>query len=206
MFSVYRKSTNKDDYIHYLSRHDCRTKSCVVIVFTLRAFRICSEEFHDEECTHVAETFSRLGYPTEILNKLKKKAECISRRSKTAKGEKQKYIVVPYSKKVEIITRFLTRVGVNIVNYSGGKVKETMTRGNRRQYSVYNIMRGLQRELLRRNCTGILKKRLKERQSDLRHHWTSNSLVIHTERLEHLPSWKQASVVNNGLKIMKGKR
>ena len=32
-FSVYRKPTNKDDFIHYLSGHSARTKSGVVIVF-----------------------------------------------------------------------------------------------------------------------------------------------------------------------------
>ncbi len=32
-FSVYRKPTNKDDFIHYLSTHNERTKSGVVIDF-----------------------------------------------------------------------------------------------------------------------------------------------------------------------------
>ena len=40
-FSVHRKPTNKDDFIHYLSGHSDRTKSGVVIGFYLRALRVC---------------------------------------------------------------------------------------------------------------------------------------------------------------------
>ena len=36
-FKVYRKPTNKDDFIHFFSAHDRRTKSGVVIGFFLRA-------------------------------------------------------------------------------------------------------------------------------------------------------------------------
>lgn len=75
MFSVYGKPTNKDNYINYLSHHDPKTKSGVVIYFLLRAFRICSEELSGDESTHVVEAFRWLGYSTRILNKLKKNAK-----------------------------------------------------------------------------------------------------------------------------------
>lgn len=94
----------------------------MVILFFVRAFRICSEEFFDAECIHVKETFSRLGYPTGTLNKLQKEAECIYRTYNTAttrEGKEKEYIVVPCSKKAERITRLLTRIGMNIVNSSG---------------------------------------------------------------------------------------
>ena len=42
-FKVYRKRTNKEDYIHFHSAHSNRVKSGVVIGFYLRAYRICSE-------------------------------------------------------------------------------------------------------------------------------------------------------------------
>ncbi|XP_063871036.1 uncharacterized protein LOC135106189 [Scylla paramamosain] len=48
-FSVYRKPTNKDDFIHYLSAHSMRVKSGVIIGFYLRAFRICSNNFLEQE-------------------------------------------------------------------------------------------------------------------------------------------------------------
>lgn len=48
-FSVHRKPTNKDDFIHFLSAHSERTKRGVVIGCFLRALRICSTEYLKEE-------------------------------------------------------------------------------------------------------------------------------------------------------------
>ncbi|XP_069971649.1 uncharacterized protein [Penaeus vannamei] len=46
-FSLHRKPTNKDDYIHYYSSHSNKAKSGVVTGFFLRALRIYRPEFHD---------------------------------------------------------------------------------------------------------------------------------------------------------------
>ncbi|XP_069992330.1 uncharacterized protein [Penaeus vannamei] len=63
IFSVYRKPTNKDDFIHYFSAHSKRTKEGVVIGFFLRAFRICIPEFLEEEM----HTSATLSYTSIIL-------------------------------------------------------------------------------------------------------------------------------------------
>ena len=74
-FKVYRKPTNKEDYVHYYSGHSERVKSGVVIGFFLRAFRICDEEYLTEEIEHITETFTRLKYPKGLLIRLRKKAK-----------------------------------------------------------------------------------------------------------------------------------
>ena len=51
-FSVFRKPTNRDDFIHYYSAHNNRIKTGVVIGFFLRALRICSPEYLDAEITY----------------------------------------------------------------------------------------------------------------------------------------------------------
>ena len=63
-FSVYRKPTNKDDFIHFFSGHNERTKSGVVIGFFLRALRICDDEFLNEEVEYISGAFRHLCYPT----------------------------------------------------------------------------------------------------------------------------------------------
>ena len=68
-FGVYRKPTNMDDFIHFLSGHDSRTKSGVVIGFYLRALRICHTEFLDRELSHIKEAFRRLLYPAGFIEK-----------------------------------------------------------------------------------------------------------------------------------------
>lgn len=44
-FSIYNKNTNRDDFIHYVMRHNKRTKTGVVISLSLRAITISSSEY-----------------------------------------------------------------------------------------------------------------------------------------------------------------
>ena len=79
-FSVYRKSTNKNDFVHFFSGHEERIKSGVVIGFFLRAFRICDAEFLDDEISYIENTFRELKYPYSFIIRSKKKAQIISTR------------------------------------------------------------------------------------------------------------------------------
>ena len=88
-FKMYRKPSNKEDYVHLFSGHSERVKNGIVIDFFLRAFRICSEDFLQEEINHIFQTFQRLHYPKGYLIRMRKKAEEI--RSKSYE-EKQKAI------------------------------------------------------------------------------------------------------------------
>ena len=205
-FSVYRKQTNKDDYIHYMSNHDPRTKSGVVIGFFLRAYRVCSEEFLENECLHIVEAFERLGYPVGMIQKLRRKAETISRRDSAAVREEKgkEYVIVPYSKRAEPITRFLTRIGMNVVHTSGRKigdtVKSTSSKENKNESSiVYEIPCGGCGKKYYGESSRGLDKRVKEHKSDLRHDRQSNSLVVHARSHGHLPSWNDATILPSGL-------
>ncbi|XP_076039155.1 uncharacterized protein LOC143024255 [Oratosquilla oratoria] len=65
---------------HWLSAHDERTKTGVVIGFFLRALRICSKEFLEEEIRRVTNTFISLGYPEGLLSTSLSKAQNIRQR------------------------------------------------------------------------------------------------------------------------------
>ena len=43
-----------------------------------------------------------------------------------------------------------------------------------------------------------MKKRIQEHRNDLRHHRTSNSLVIHAEMQNHLPDFEKAEILHAG--------
>ena len=45
LHTVYRKPTNKNDFIHYYSGHAMEVKAQVVKGFYRRAFRICNDQF-----------------------------------------------------------------------------------------------------------------------------------------------------------------
>ena len=58
-FKVFRKPTNKEDYVHFYSAHAERVKTGIVIGFFLRAFRICNAEYLDEKIQHTYMTHSQ---------------------------------------------------------------------------------------------------------------------------------------------------
>merc|ERR1712035_138087 len=102
-FSLYRKKTNKDDFIHYLSRHSARTRSGLVILLCVQAIRICSKEFVAEEMARVTTTFHKLMCPLDLLRKLEKRAVAISKAT-PGKDKRNDYFIVPYSRGAEIMT------------------------------------------------------------------------------------------------------
>ena len=62
-FSVYRKPTHALTYIHYLSQHPPSQKRGVMIGLFLRAIRLSSPAFLEQEFQTLSQTFSRSCYP-----------------------------------------------------------------------------------------------------------------------------------------------
>ena len=55
-YSIYRKPTNVTSYVHYYSSHPDQVKRSVFSSMFLRAFRICSPEFFDDEIKLIYDT------------------------------------------------------------------------------------------------------------------------------------------------------
>ena len=101
-FTVYRKSTNKNDIIHYFSAHSKRVKSGVVIGFFLRAYRICSDDLLQDEIDRIIAIFTKLKYPLAELISFREKARKIMARPRRAdsqpRAKKQTHLVIaPHS-------------------------------------------------------------------------------------------------------------
>ena len=65
---VYRKPTRKNDHIHFYSHHNNNTKSGVIIGFYLRALRICSLKYLNDEFNHSENSFLNLLYPKSFIH------------------------------------------------------------------------------------------------------------------------------------------
>ena len=132
-FKVHRKPTNKESYVHFYSGHADRVKSGVVLGFFLRAFRICSKEFLDDEIQHILRAFTKLRYPLGYLLNLKRKAINIRQRStKTQKRDKDKrFVTIPNSDAAETISKTLEKVGVRVAFSTGKKVGEMFAQGRK---------------------------------------------------------------------------
>ena len=74
-FSVYRKPTDSDMYLHYFSFSSFNVKRGVAQGLFLRALRICKNDiFLNNEINYIFKTLSTLAYPKHVLNSALKKA------------------------------------------------------------------------------------------------------------------------------------
>ena len=200
-FSVYRKPTNKDDLIHYFSAHSARVKSGVVIGFYLRALRICSTCFLQDELNHVKDTFLRLRFPLAMLLRLQKTARSIFQRGRKREKRTHVVIVAPNSAVTENVASSLGP-DISVVTKTGSKIGNLVRRSasiKNGDSVVYKIPCGTCNKMYYGESGRGLPTRLKEHKADLRHNRTSNALVIHAERTDHLPKWAGASVIHSGL-------
>lgn len=208
-FKVYRKPISKNDKIHYFSGHSDRVKSGLVIGEFLRAKRICSREFLEEEFNNIIETFLQLKYPITFILKCKKKAENIKMSGNKAREEKQhKILFVPNCDEIDQLNEGLKMTNFKLVTLTGVKtcnkiMKHSSTRTSKDENKtsiVYKIP-----------CSGCnlayygetkktLKDRMNQHRADVRHHRTSNSLVVHIEKCGKLPDWTNSTILASDLK------
>lgn len=203
-FRVYRKPTHREDYVHFYSGHTDKVKRGIVLGFFLRAFRICSTEYLEEEIKHIMSSFARLKYPKGLLINLRKKAVEIRNRSKTKKKETKKdsrHISIPNSKLATTIANRLEKTGVRVALTSGRKLKEML--GQRKDKSshvnsvVYRVPCGVcDKSYIGETGRGI-ETRLKEHKRDLRYNREYSAFVDHADKTHHLPNWDGAAVVTS---------
>ena len=97
-FSVYRKSTHSNSYVHFFSFHPLLMKMNVAQGQFLRALRICSPEYLEDELDFIFRSFSKLAYPRDVLNKALGKAKSTYFRPKPFSRDidQVKYLSVPF--------------------------------------------------------------------------------------------------------------
>ena len=113
-FKVYRKPTNKNDLLHYFSHHALQVKRGVVIGFFLRALRVCSPEFLEEECQYIYDTFRRLRYPPHIIRRCRERATNIMQ-SPTVERPRPRWVVLPTGNTASVLSRVMTSDKMKIV-------------------------------------------------------------------------------------------
>ena len=174
-FKVYRKPTSKNDMVHYFSAHSQRIKSGVVIGFFLRALRICSDDYLQEEIEFVIESFSKLRYPLAMLLSLKRKAQQImSRPSRAISDQKQTPTVfVPSSKVAEQLQTELAPY-LKIVTTGGKKIGQILKhKGSKKDENtnsaVYKVSCGKCSRIYYGETGRGLTTRVREHRADLRY-------------------------------------
>ena len=203
-FKVYRKDTNKEDYLHFYSAHSSRVKSGVIIGFYLRAYRVCSEEYLNEELEHIQKIFTELRYPKVMLTRCRQKAKKIrgNTQIKDKKDKKgYKVVVVPDSKHLNTIAHFLKPANVVVLGRAGRNIGQSIRRGTKQineQSIVYKIpCRGCPKPYYGETGRG-LNVRLKEHRKDLQYQ-RPKTIVKHSHECGALPDWERAKSIKENI-------
>jgi len=201
-FSVYRKPTNSEGYLHFFSYSALYIKSGLAQSLFLRALRVCSPEFLEDEIKHIFESLKKLAYPKHILNKsLTKARRTFFKSNKNIKNEnnkKKRNIVIPYVPFLEKMKQPLYQMDTNLVFNYKNKLSHNLIQNKPSidsESGVYKIPC--------KNCdknyigeTGrTLKKRIDEHKKDIRIQKSDSGVAEHVRKNNHFFDFKKAKIV-----------
>ena len=207
VFRVYRKPTNKDDFVHFFSHHSRRTKEDIVTGFFLRALRVCSPETLEDEIQYITDAFIRLQYPPGLLLRMKCRATNIMNRTREETETKPR-LILPQS---ALTTGLQQQLGkhVTVTTATGTKIAD-LVKMKRPKHThpdsvIYKIpCGGCDTSYFGETGRGLV-TRVNEHKADFRYHRTTNAMVVHSLKDGHLPRWKDATILHQGLAKTKRK-
>ena len=199
LFSVYRKPTYKNDNIHFFSHHSQRIKSGIIIGAFLRAYRICSARFIENEMENIRANFKELKYPEHFIQNCQRKAR------KTFFKSKPQGQMAPPSSRVSLPTNRLTTSLSMSLNSASHQIVTTTSK------TIREILRpkmpqpteaGLYRIPCKR-CPAVylgetarsLKVRLSEHKRALRKDDPLSTLAQHRTQFDHPPDFEKAELI-----------
>lgn len=197
-FDVYRKPTNVLSYVHFYSSHHSRTKASVLSSMYLRAYRICSPEFLDDEFLRICNIASKLKYPKYLIENSQKMARKSYFEDKTKDTFNSKnLLVLPYHDNFIKLPHILKNFNIQVIFSNSNTVRSLLIKNSpeNKEGCVYKIPC--------KNCnkcyigqTGKeLNVRLKQHKYSVRSGQMSNALFVHLRDFNHCINWEEAKVI-----------
>lgn len=115
-YKVYRKNTHKNTYVHYFSNHHVNIKTGIFSTMFLRALRVVSPEFMDEEFKYIMNVGEELCYPRHFLeNCLVKARKCFYNTSQVDKEKPENVLVLPFHNNFTVLPKILAKLNIKVV-------------------------------------------------------------------------------------------
>jgi len=205
-FSVYRKPTNAEVYLHYFSFTASNIKTGIAQGLLLRALRICDQEYLQDEIAHIFECFKKLAYPEHVLSKALSKAKRSFYSSTNSTSQQpnseppieiRKHIVVPYVPILEPFKSSLHYLGTGLVFKYNNKISNALVKNNSDPINcgVYKIPCSDCEKCYFGETGRTLEKRLSEHKSALKNHKLDVGVTDHVMKTGHSFDFKQASII-----------
>ena len=197
-FTVYRKPTHCDMYIHYYSYHNDEIKLSVISTMFLRALRICSPQHLDNENSKIWSIFRKLKYPDWFIKKGYLKARKTFYVPSSNPTNTKPYLCLPYVKSLESIKSVSKDLDVNIAFKYTSSIKSNLVHNNlsaKAEGGIYKIP-CKDCDLVYIGETGrSLDVRLKEHKRSVKNCNTNNANFVHAYDNDHHINWESSKMI-----------
>ena len=195
-FNIFRKATNVSAYVHYYSAQSNKVKQSVFSSMFLRALRICSPEFIDEEIDKIFTIGKQLKYPKSFLDITLKKAK----KTFSAPIPKQPYnmknlLVLPYNENFKGLPNILKNFNVNVAFKNNSTVRTTLIKNSPDNDigSVYKVPCKACAKSYIGQTGKELNERLKQHKYSIKNGHENNALFLHLRDHNHQIDWNKAA-------------
>ena len=197
-FSVYRKPTYKNDLLHYFSHHDKKIKRGMIIGFYLRAHRICSDKYLQDELTHIDSIFTDLRYPRYFIQHAKTKAKKIHNTPRTRDEEPNpRYLLLPTNSQSETIQSSVHPLKVAYRTSTTIKqIVQTKREPTHTDAAIYKIPCHDCNEIYIGETSRPLIKRIYEHKRALRIDDDLNAVAKHRTTMNHSINMNEATILH----------
>ena len=202
-------TNNKNDYIHFYSNHNDKTKSSILIGFFLRALRICSTHYLNEEIKHIKNSFSKLQYPdkSKAINIHKhtsqyKKNNNINNKANFNINLINRHVILSQNPTTTYIEKNLNSLGINTTNLT---TKTTnLTTKTIKQILMNHLKNLIYNEIHCHECKKFyigetsrnLNVRIYKHKNDFKNGNTTNFLVSHYISPNHTFDFKNSTILS----------
>ena len=193
-FDIFRKPTNICSYIHFYSNHETKIKKSVFSGMFLRALRICSPEFMENEIQKIYEIAVNLKYPNYLIDSALRAARKIfySNDDKIPFSTKN-ILSLPFHINFNGIPRILKMFGVNVVfRYCNIKSFIIKNSPGDELGCIYKVPCNVCNKQYIGQTGKDLSVRLKQHKYSVRTAQESNALFIHLSVFNHTIDWDGA--------------
>ena len=196
-YSVYRKPTNISSYVHFYSGQNKKVKTSVFTSMFLRALRICSPEYIDEEIVKIRNTGKKLKYPDSVLDYAFEAAKKTMYQNQKEPYNTKNLLVLPFNNNMKNIPHLLKNFGVNVAFKNDKTIKQVLIKNSpdSTKGCVYKVPCKSCNNFYIGQTGKTLEKRIEQHKKCVRYAQMNSGIFVHVSEKNHAINWEGAEKI-----------
>ena len=193
-FSIYRKPTHTDKYLDFHSNHPNCHKESVVRSLYERAFKLCDDDFIDDETDHLSKVLKKNNYPKSMINKIKK--TIINKQNSSSAivstNPRPSFASAPYIRTAsERAAKLLKKYNIKLAHRPTAPLRNSLCKIKDKRSTFKSS--GVVYQVNCLNCNAVyigetgrlLEERISEHKRDIRNKKRESHIYMHTDQCGH---------------------